>query len=64
MNAQGTVFRLEHLINDPEQARVYGKMIENMKLLGIDASLRLVDAAQYQDRQNRFDFDMMLCAFR
>ncbi|WP_062233935.1 extracellular solute-binding protein [Aureimonas sp. N4] len=63
VNAQGTVFRLEHLINDPEQARVYGKMIENMKLLGIDASLRLVDAAQYQDRQSRFDFDMMLCAF-
>ncbi|WP_427024510.1 extracellular solute-binding protein [Aureimonas ureilytica] len=63
VNAEGAVFRLEYLINDPEQSRVYGKMIENMKLLGIDASMRLVDAAQYQDRQNRFDFDMMLCAF-
>ncbi|WP_062110917.1 extracellular solute-binding protein [Aureimonas sp. AU40] len=63
VDAKGTVFRLEFLINDPEQARVYGKMIENMKLLGIDASMRLVDAAQYQDRQNRFDFDMILGAF-
>lgn len=63
VNAKGDVFRLEFLLNDPEQGRVYGKMIENMKLLGIEASMRVVDAAQYQDRQNRFDFDMMLFAF-
>ncbi|MBB3996492.1 extracellular solute-binding protein [Aureimonas pseudogalii] len=63
VNGAGETFRLEYLINQPEQARVYGKMIENLKLVGVDASLRLVDAAQYQDRQNRFDFDMILCAF-
>ncbi len=51
------------MLNDPEQGRVYGKMVENMKLLGIDASMRVVDAAQYQDRLNRFDFDMILCRF-
>ncbi|WP_182086063.1 extracellular solute-binding protein [Aureimonas sp. ME7] len=63
VNGKGEPFRLEYLLNDPEQGRVYGKMIENMKLLGIDATMRVVDAAQYQDRQSRFDFDMILCRF-
>ena len=63
VNAAGEVFRLEYMVNDPEQIRVYGKMIETMRLLGIDASARVVDAAQYQDRQNNFDYDMMLSAF-
>lgn len=63
VNAAGEPFRLEYLLNDPEQARVYGGMIETMRLLGIDATMRVVDAAQYQDRQNRFDFDMILAAF-
>src|SRR5690606_35666103 len=30
---------------------------------GIDAALKLVDAAQYQARQNEFDFDMISVAF-
>ncbi|KAA0972336.1 ABC transporter substrate-binding protein [Aureimonas fodinaquatilis] len=63
VNQNGELFTLEYMINDPEQQRVYGKMIENLKRLGINASFRLVDPAQYQDRQNRFDFDMMLVAF-
>ncbi|WP_062204353.1 extracellular solute-binding protein [Aureimonas sp. AU12] len=63
VNAAGEPFRLEYMLNDPEQGRVYGKMVETMRLLGIDASMRVVDAAQYQDRLNRFDFDMILCRF-
>ncbi|WP_061938511.1 extracellular solute-binding protein [Aureimonas sp. AU22] len=63
IDAAGQPFRLEYLLNDPEQGRVYGKMVENMKLLGIDATMRVVDAAQYQDRLSRFDFDMILCRF-
>jgi microcin C transport system substrate-binding protein len=63
VDAAGQPFRLEYLLNDPEQGRVYGKMVENMKLLGVDATMRVVDAAQYQDRLSRFDFDMILCRF-
>lgn len=63
VDAAGQPFQLEYLLNDPEQGRVYGKMVENMKLLGVDATMRVVDAAQYQDRLSRFDFDMILCRF-
>ena len=31
-----------------------------MKAIGIDASIRLVDAAQYQARQADFDFDLII----
>ena len=33
--------------------------IKNLKLLGIDARLRIVDAAQYQRRLEEFDFDII-----
>ena len=38
---------------------MYGQFIENARRLGIDARFRTVDAAQYQDRENNFDFDMI-----
>ncbi|WP_185984712.1 extracellular solute-binding protein [Aureimonas mangrovi] len=63
VNEAGETFRLEYLASDPEQVRVYSRMIETMRLLGIDASIRVVDAAQYQLRQTNYDFDMILAAF-
>ena len=62
-NTKGETFQIEYLVSGAEQQRVYAKMIDNLRLLGADASLRLVDAAQYQDRLNRYDFDMILAAF-
>ena len=62
-NTKGETFQIEYLTRGAEQQRVYAKMIDNLKLLGANASLRLVDAAQYQDRLNRYDFDMILAAF-
>jgi microcin C transport system substrate-binding protein len=58
-NGAGEVFPLEFLVNAEVFIRVYSPFIENLKLLGFDASLRLVDPAQYQSRLNDFDFDMM-----
>lgn len=63
VNKAGEVFTFEYLIDDPGFERVYGKFVETLRLLGIDARFRLVDAAQYQDRQSRFDFDMIGAAF-
>ena len=63
MNDKGEVFRLEFMINGPEQERVYGKFFDTLRRIGVDASFRLVDEAQYQDRQQRFDYDMILAAF-
>ncbi|GGE09750.1 ABC transporter substrate-binding protein [Aureimonas endophytica] len=62
-NARGEAFTLEFMINGAEQQRVYGKFFETLRRLGVDATFRLVDEAQYQDRQRRFDYDMILAAF-
>jgi microcin C transport system substrate-binding protein len=35
-------------------------MFKNMKLLGVDPRLRLVDSAQYKQRIDNFDFDMIV----
>jgi microcin C transport system substrate-binding protein len=63
VDAGGEVFRLEYMINGAEQQRVYGKFFDTLRRIGVDASFRLVDEAQYQDRQQRFDYDMILAAF-
>ncbi|EAU42303.1 ABC transporter, periplasmic substrate-binding protein, putative [Fulvimarina pelagi HTCC2506] len=55
----GQPFQLEYLVDDPGFARVYGKFVQTCQAIGIDASVRVVDAAQYTDRTNRFDFDMI-----
>ncbi|MEF2070770.1 extracellular solute-binding protein [Consotaella aegiceratis] len=58
-NAAGETFTLEYLIDDQGFERVYGKFVETLRRLGIDAGFRLVDAAQYQDRRNNFDYDLI-----
>jgi microcin C transport system substrate-binding protein len=36
-----------------------GSLIKNMKLMGIEARYRVVDAAQYQRRTDEYDFDII-----
>lgn len=59
----GSPFTIEFLIDDPIFEPHHLAYIRNLKLLGIDASLRLVDAAQYKRRTNAFDFDIVVEAF-
>lgn len=33
--------------------------IKNLKVIGVDAAIRLVDGAQYQSRKNAFDYDIL-----
>jgi len=57
-NAAGEAFRLEILADDEAFVRIYSPWVENMRAIGLDASIRLVDSAQYQARQADFDFDV------
>ena len=52
------VMTIEFLLVSPSFERIVGPIVQNMKRLGIDATLRTVDRAQYQNRMNTFDFDM------
>lgn len=58
-NAKEERLKLELLVNDPVFTRVEQPFVDNMRAIGIDASIRLVDAAQYQERLSKFDFDMV-----
>jgi microcin C transport system substrate-binding protein len=61
-NEKGDRLTVELLVNDPVFVRVESPFVDNMRAIGIDASIRLVDSAQYQQRQTDFDFDMISLA--
>ncbi|MDM7849700.1 extracellular solute-binding protein [Pseudochrobactrum kiredjianiae] len=58
-NNKGEVFTLEFLTNNPNDERVVSPFINNLRRVGINASLRVVDDAQYQARVNDFDYDVI-----
>lgn len=59
----GEALSIEVLIRSPVFQRLLGPYTENMRAMGIDASVRLVDASQFQSRTELFDFDMVGLAF-
>jgi microcin C transport system substrate-binding protein len=63
VNAQGQPFRFEILLNGPSFERHTLPFVKNLERLGVAATVRTVDPAQYQNRMNEFDFDMTVEAF-
>ncbi len=59
-NAAGQPLRLEILLVNPNLERILQPYAENLASIGIDARLRTVDRAQYKQRLDQFDFDMIL----
>jgi peptide/nickel transport system substrate-binding protein len=55
----GHPLTFEILANTREQERVALAYSRNLKLAGIDARVRVVDATQFEARRIAFDFDMM-----
>ncbi len=54
----GTPITIEFLIDEPSFQPHHLPYIQNLAILGIQASLRIVDAAQYRSRVDSFDFDI------
>ncbi len=59
VNANGEVLDIEFIIVDPTSERVLSNYVANLASLGIAATIRRVDAAQYQRRLKSFDFDVV-----
>lgn len=59
VNAAGEVLEIEFLIYEPTFERVLGPYVENLKRIGVQAGIRRVDSAQYQQRLKTFDFDIV-----
>lgn len=59
-SASGERFTCEFLIDDDVFTRSLSPYVANLRAVGIDASIRLVDSSQYNARQNEFDFDVTM----
>ncbi len=59
----GEALEFEILLNDSVFERVCLPYARNLERLGITARVRTVDATQYQNRMNDFDFDMTVGLF-
>ena len=53
-------FKIEFLLSSPSFERVISPFAKNLKKLGIETSVRTVDASQYIKRQEVFDFDILV----
>jgi microcin C transport system substrate-binding protein len=62
-NAQGQRLTFEILLNDPSFERVTLPYAQDLKRLGIEVSVRIIDPSQYQERMDNFDYDMTIVLF-
>ena len=60
VNARGQALRFEILLVNPNLERILQPYTENLASIGIQADLRTVDRAQYKQRLDQFDYDMIL----
>ena len=60
---QGEVLTVEFLIDDPISLPHHNAFIKNLGILGIEASVRIVDPVQYRKRVDDFDFDFVVQRF-
>jgi microcin C transport system substrate-binding protein len=58
VNAKGEKFTVEFLIDGPSSERILAPYAKNLRLLGIDTTLRGIDPAQQEQRMKDFDFDV------
>jgi microcin C transport system substrate-binding protein len=56
----GRPMAFEVLLVSPEFERIVAPFIQNLQRLGVQARMRTVDTAQYQNRLDSFDFDMIV----
>ncbi len=62
-NSAGEPLTAQFLINNEAFERVILPYVENLKRLGIDATVRLVDSTEAKRREDSFDFDIVVGSF-
>jgi microcin C transport system substrate-binding protein len=63
LQPNGAPFTVEFLLDEPQFQPHHMAFIRNLGLLGLEATLRLVDPVQYQARRDGFDFDITIDRF-
>jgi microcin C transport system substrate-binding protein len=62
-NPKGEPLKVEFLIFSPTMERIISPYVKNLKVIGVDSSIRMVDPAQYQNRLKSFDFDITVSRY-
>ncbi|WP_295556462.1 extracellular solute-binding protein [uncultured Hyphomicrobium sp.] len=62
-NAKGEPFSVEFLLGDDAFQKHVAHYISNLSKIGVQATIRVVDPAQYQQRERSFDFDIVVDSF-
>jgi microcin C transport system substrate-binding protein len=60
IHEDGEEFTIEFLISQSSFKRIISPYIRNLRRLGIRSSIRIVDAANFQQRRQTFDFDVIM----
>ena len=63
VNAKGEPITVEFLIDEPTFQPHHMPFIKNLGVLGVDATLRIVDPVQFRKRVDEFDFDITVNRF-
>lgn len=58
-SANGQKLTMEIMVRSPVFERIYGKYVDSLRAVGIEATIRVVDPAQFQARSSVFDYDMV-----
>jgi microcin C transport system substrate-binding protein len=59
VNAKGEPFRFEILLEYPEEQKIALEYVRDLAKIGVTASIRLVDSAQFIRRLEQYDYDMV-----
>ena len=60
----GAPFEFEIMISSPAEKKIVLSFAKNLSRLGIQANVRLLDDANFQNRLSRYDYDMTLYYWR
>lgn len=59
-DSAGTQMDFEFLLYENSFTRIINPFIRNLERLGVDARVRVIDAASWQNRMQEFDFDIII----
>ena len=60
INEKGELFTVEFLLDEASFARIINPYIRNLERLGINATVRIIDVANFQNRLNIYDYDVII----
>jgi microcin C transport system substrate-binding protein len=62
-NAKGETLNAEFMIDSPDFQKIVLPYVQDLQKLGINASIRVVDSAQYKRREDTHDYDIIVDNF-